>query len=112
MTTDLNLPTAPIPLVVTRYICPYCNRGRSRRKTAEDHMAQCWKNPALKGCKTCVFFKRDEAVWAGGEPKESCAKGITLTDGLRKGCDKWQASPGTEEMIAVWTLLRLTGVGV
>lgn len=86
----------PIPVQVTRYLCPYCGRGRSRARTAKLHMERCWKNPSLRGCKTCIFF--DTSGWAGGKPVTGkprpgrCKAGFTLTKGLVTQCRKWQSS--------------------
>jgi len=76
-------PREPIPVVVTRWLCPYCHRGRSRRGPCEEHMARCWRNPALKGCKTCFFYERDSQG-------EHCNAGFRLKDGLVTKCTKWK----------------------
>lgn len=80
--TTINL--QPIPLTVTRYICPFCHRGRSRARACLEHMARCWKNPALKGCKTCINFL--------GHDK--CGVGFNLKNGLVTKCQKWKPAAG------------------
>lgn len=74
-----QVPLTPISIVVTRYVCPYCHRSRSRRKPCQDHMERCWKNPALRGCKTCVNFVGNR-----------CRVGFNLAPGLVTGCSKWK----------------------
>ncbi len=71
MTTDLDLlpwntpnpdpapVTPPIPaedplvIQVTRYQCPHCRQSRSKKTAAIAHIGRCWKNPAVRACKTC-----------------------------------------------------------
>ncbi|MFI8535403.1 hypothetical protein ACIGMX_34800 [Streptomyces aquilus] len=44
----------PTPIVVTRHQCPFCRRHtRADPARVQDHMTRCWKNPALRNCKTC-----------------------------------------------------------
>lgn len=64
----------PMPVVVTRHQCPYCRRfTRASIAPVHAHMTRCWKNPALRSCKTCVHHQD------GSHPEddESC----TRTDG-------------------------------
>lgn len=90
--TDLLLPL-PIPVVVTRWQCPYCRRSRSRRKPCETHIQLCWKNPTLRGCKTCAFFvpraakSRDQY---GGTVEDRCDAGFRIKDGLVRNCARWK----------------------
>lgn len=88
----------PVPLVVTRWKCPHCNRGHSSRAAAFAHIGRCWRNPALRGCKSCKHFSP-----AGYEWDEDCGAGVSLAghgeegndDYVRPGpivgCDKWEA---------------------
>lgn len=50
----------PIEIKVTRYKCPHCKRGHSKRRAAVEHIARCWRNPAVRACLSCVHFDRDE----------------------------------------------------
>jgi hypothetical protein len=43
----------PIPIVVTRHQCPHCRATRSKKTAAIAHIGRCWKNPAVRSCKTC-----------------------------------------------------------
>lgn len=74
--------TAPIPVRVLRYQCPFCSRSASRPGRTREHMARCWRNPEARGCKTCKNFEPFEP----GEPEvgladvdEGCAAGVNLT---------------------------------
>lgn len=80
METDQKTTLEPIPIVVTRHVCPFCHRSRSRIKPAKLHMERCWKNPALEGCKTCTFFNG----------KDRCNAGFNLERGLVTECVKWK----------------------
>lgn len=48
--------TAPvlIEFVTTRFRCPFCRRPYAQRAAATRHLAQCFSNPAVRSCKTCV----------------------------------------------------------
>ena len=63
----------PHEITVRRYVCPHCNRGRSTRKSAVAHMARCWRNPANRSCKTCVWFAP-----ADGISDDRCSKGVVV----------------------------------
>lgn len=88
----------PVPMTVTRWKCPHCNRGHSSRPAALAHIGRCWRNPALRGCKTCANF-----CPAGYETEEDCGLGISLLgsgnegdlDYVRPGpivgCEQWEA---------------------
>lgn len=71
--TSVATENAPIERVVTRYICPHCHRGRSSRKAATVHIAQCWRNPGNRSCKTCAWY-----VPVDINSDEHCTKGITI----------------------------------
>lgn len=82
----------PKVITVQRYVCRFCNRGHSTRKAAELHIARCWKNPAVRGCKTCAFFwvDRDEDG-VGLRGTERCTVlDVGLSAGLRTGCPEWE----------------------
>jgi hypothetical protein len=75
-----------VAINVTRHQCPYCRRAWSNKKAAERHVARCWYNPAVRACKTCSHF------WpANGEETEDCDEdGMSIKDGLKTGCKKWE----------------------
>lgn len=68
----------PIPFVVTRWKCPHCNRGWSAKGWASRHIARCWKNPTVRGCKTCKHFT---SYAQSIDLPESCDVGVDLTGG-------------------------------
>lgn len=70
MTTTLG----PIPIKVTRYGCPHCGRTASRPVRTREHMARCWKNPEVRGCKTCKHFEPYGPEWG-----DACNAGVDLT---------------------------------
>lgn len=52
----------PIEYTVRRFNCPFCRRySRSSRKPVADHMARCWRNPAVRSCITCRSFEQERA---------------------------------------------------
>lgn len=82
----------PIQITVTRYVCPFCRRGRSTGKAAVAHIARCWRNPAARACKTCKHY--DAGVLAGYEDPpmpEECEAGVDIDDGLIVACESWEA---------------------
>jgi hypothetical protein len=84
----------PKVITVQRFACQFCHRGHSTRKAAEQHIARCWKNPALRGCKSCIHFEAERAEPEVGLPgSELCmADAIDLSAGLRSGCPLWEAA--------------------
>jgi hypothetical protein len=70
----------PVEYTTKRYRCPFCTRSRSSRKAAAEHMARCWHNPAVRGCKTCRHFEPYTSATDG----ECCGLGVDLArrDGL------------------------------
>ena len=84
----------PIARRVTRYLCPFCRRGRSSRSAAERHIARCYGNPAARSCKTCALWepseKSDPLFNYPGCP-ESCGAGVPLSIGTMPiGCEHWE----------------------
>lgn len=77
--TTTTVELQPIAITVTRFVCPFCRRSRSRKGPALIHMARCWKNPEVKGCKSCFFFE-----------KNTCNAGFRLDAGLVTDCSKWK----------------------
>lgn len=82
-------------ITVTRYRCPHCGASRSKQAAAQAHADRCWKNPAVRGCKTCVFYESGDQLTSGpvGDDymPETCTRG--LLDGateLVTGCPGWK----------------------
>jgi hypothetical protein len=85
----------PKVITVERFVCRHCNRGHSKRKAAVEHIARCFKNPALRGCKTCRFLDHDLSepeVGYVGVGDVCNIHAIDLSAGLRTGCPKWEAA--------------------
>lgn len=92
----------PIPIVVTRHQCPHCRRTHGKKQTAVEHMGRCWKNPAVRACKTCVHFDpggdscgcEPGCNWGSSGPTQpSCGAGMSLPGDFRPvtHCPLWQA---------------------
>lgn len=86
----------PIAVQVTRFLCPYCHRGRSSKRAAKLHMVKCWRNPDLRGCKTCAMFQTH--AWpgkpaVGTKAPGRCNAGLNLAPGLVTKCRKWKPQP-------------------
>ncbi|MFF6844635.1 hypothetical protein ACFY8X_38595 [Streptomyces tanashiensis] len=117
MTTDLDFlpwstpnadpaPTAPPipaedPLViqVTRYQCPHCRQSRSKKTAAIAHIGRCWKNPAVRTCKTCEHYLPAYPVetcnpgqgCGCGDLPEACDVGNEIpADQPASHCPKWE----------------------
>lgn len=95
MTNPALLVRGPIELRVTRWRCPHCPRSWSSRARTFDHIARCWRNPALRCCKTCQHFTPYEPAI---DYPEHCDVGVPLNqiDGggtsLVTNCDSWAAA--------------------
>lgn len=70
----------PVKVQVTRWRCPFCGRSHSGRGRARDHIGRCWRNPAVRSCKTCVNF--DPGSNGCGTPDCNCASGESCFKGL------------------------------
>lgn len=87
--------TAVEPITVTRYRCPHCGASRSKQAAAQAHADRCWKNPAVRGCKTCVFYEPGDRLTNGpvddNYNPETCTQGL-LDDAvhLATGCADWK----------------------
>ncbi|GAA4085144.1 hypothetical protein [Actinomadura miaoliensis] len=83
----------PIAITVTRYLCPYCRRGHSKKAAAARHIARCWWSPAAKGCKTCALYEPEITERdTGYRAREHCgAEGgpDLAAGGIRTGCALW-----------------------
>lgn len=97
----------PVLVIVRRWLCPFCRRGRSSKRATTAHVGRCWLNPAVRSCKTCASF--DEGGDACGcEPgcnwgspsgpiPPSCGAGIELATVPMTGCPLWTAVAGDTE---------------
>ena len=91
----------PILTQVTRYRCPHCQKLWSKKRTAVEHIARCWYNPAARSCKTCSHFQSastgcGEYGCNGCGSAEFCYAGVDLNSerdepGLPIHCPKWEA---------------------
>lgn len=81
----------PILTTVRRWHCPFCRFVRSSRETVVKHIGQCWKNPAVRGCKTCRNFCQQEPEPENGVPAaEWCDADVSLPEsGLVANCPLW-----------------------
>lgn len=80
----------PIPLVVTRHQCPHCRRTHSKKAATVAHMGRCWRNPAVRGCKSCEHHL---PAYSGEpcNPGEWCQCGESP-----EGCDVDAVPAGTQ----------------
>ena len=84
---------APIEKRVTRYICPFCHRGRSTYRQISSHMAWCLRNPAAKRCLTCANFCPAEELYLESYAPRDCAEGVDISsNGLPHSCELWSAT--------------------
>lgn len=90
----------PREITVTRYVCPHCSRGHSKKPAAKAHIARCQKNPGNRGCRSCYFHIPPGGSRGGCVPGqdcdcnvvyEDCAAEIDLSGGLATGCPKWKS---------------------
>lgn len=86
----------PKVITVKRYVCPHCSRSRSKAAPIVEHIARCWNNPEVRGCKTCLLLEVElpepEVGLSGGE--FCMADAIDLSKGLRTGCPLWEPKGG------------------
>lgn len=94
--------TVPIPITVRRFQCPHCRRTRGKKQAAVEHMGRCWKNPAVRACKTCAHFApggdacgcEPGCNWGSSGPDmPSCGVGRELPDDYKPvvHCPLWEA---------------------
>jgi len=93
---DLAARTAqPIKYRVTRFRCPFCTRSRSSRKLIADHMARCWKNPAVRSCVTCRHFDVQPAeIEVGARGTEWCGAQDVELERIIVHCPLWTLRDG------------------
>lgn len=85
--------TTPIVVRAVRHQCPYCRRTWAKRAAAVAHIARCWHNPAVRGCKTCAnFWPFEPGGCYSREAPERCGVGRDITAGLVTGCRQWAAA--------------------
>ncbi len=64
---------------MTRWRCEHCRRSWSNPRTAREHAARCWYDPANRGCKTCSHFLRGfSETDVGLVEADSCAVEVPL----------------------------------
>jgi hypothetical protein len=82
----------PIPVVVTRYQCPFCRITRAKKARMVEHIAGCWRNPAARACKTCVRFEPPEEGPYDEHPgwPAGCEAGWPIDHRLKSGCRDWR----------------------
>lgn len=87
---------ASIVVKTVRHQCPHCRRTWAKRLAAEAHIARCWRNPDVLGCKTCSLLTPPEDGPYPEHPGwgEECDAEIDLRSGLRTGCPSWQPDGG------------------
>lgn len=85
------LAARPVEYTTTRFACPFCRRySRSKREPVADHMTRCWKNPAVRACKTCHHFcQQDTEPEVGLAAVEWCDAQDVGLDGIRDHCPLW-----------------------
>lgn len=96
MTATATTPAAPIQ--VARFQCPHCRRyTRASRARVIEHMACCWRDPAVRGCLTCGNHRGPEEGPYPAHPgfPEDCDAEIDISGGLHTGCPAWTTD--TEE---------------
>lgn len=81
----------PIAYTVQRYKCPHCGGfPRSRRTLVVEHMARCWKNPAVKACPTCRHFDvHFPEIAVGAVGVEWCDAQDVELDATQTRCPLW-----------------------
>lgn len=106
-----------IVFTTTRYRCPHCRRSYSHRATAAKHEQRCFRNPAIRSCKTCLHWTPP-----GPEQADECSRDVDLSvsrcpscgeevdrgdgscpayhtgqpvQGLRVQCPLWTAEPAS-----------------
>lgn len=82
----------PIARRVTRWVCPFCSRGRSRRSVISEHIPNCYHNPAARACLTCMFHVKPsgDGVLEPYSP-EFCLRGVEMPErGLNTHCPQYK----------------------
>lgn len=73
-----STPPAPLAVMVRRYECPHCGWRRADKTLVARHIARCWHDPAMRTCRSCVFFERghaEETDYGWREVPDACALG-------------------------------------
>lgn len=90
-----------IAFKTTRYKCPFCSRSYSRRTPANRHIDRCWRNPAVRGCKSCAWHIIHDAEPEVGLPADefcNAPKHHDLSNGLRTNCDDYRPAVNPNQM--------------
>lgn len=90
-----SLPDAvPIEIRVTRFVCPFCRRGRSKRALTVAHIGRCWSNPATRACRTCSNYDPGYSEPDVGYVELPCCRaGVPVDSGeMVTGCPSWEAA--------------------
>ena len=83
-------PVVPDRVTVTRYRCRFCRRySRSKPGPVADHMTRCWRNPAVRACKTCAHHQEAAEPDVGLSGFEWCDAQDVELDGIRDHCPLW-----------------------
>jgi hypothetical protein len=109
----MSADVTPIVEQATRYRCPHCRKSYAHRATAHRHMVRCFRNPAVRSCKTCRHFglsdegyECDMDVLEAGPMCSQCGLGLDHNGecanghadkplyGMRVQCDEWEANDG------------------
>lgn len=82
----------PIPVVVTRHQCPHCRITRAKRAAMVAHIGRCWRNPAVRACKTCRHYEPPQEGPYPQHPgwSEDCGAGELIGDYPTSDCPSWQ----------------------
>jgi len=81
----------PIACQTIRYRCPFCRRfARSARKSVVEHIASCWRNPAVRACITCRHFDVQPAeIEVGARGTEWCGAQDVELERIVVHCPLW-----------------------
>lgn len=96
----------PLKVTVVRFRCPFCPYSASRKAAVAEDLTRCWRNPAVRSCKTCEHFVHGQpGNYDSPAYDEYCAEGRDLhpfidilgvaepNRSLPLNCPKWQERP-------------------
>lgn len=61
-----------IPVTVVRHQCPHCRATRAHKVAARRHVARCYRNPAVRSCRTCEHHIPADFDEHAGPAAEAC----------------------------------------
>lgn len=94
-------PLLPLTVRTTRYHCPSCGRGHSKKPAAVAHMGRCWKDPDNRACKTCDHYVPPEyEPETGIYADEYCGSDGDISAGLVANCPYWEPDHYTAVAVA------------